>query len=320
MVIDINYKLTEHKCPCCNGGEIIDEFPANNCRADEKVSTSYVRCTSCGSLYVYPSIILDKKNENYNERYSHTYDKLLKKLKQRWYRFFACRMFGLLTGFSHINLPLEAEAGDKLLDIGCGIGLQTKLLQKRCVQVTGIDSSSSAIEMAEEISDGEEFICSNFEDFNGKEKFDFIRLDNVIEHVGNLSDFLIKVSQMLKSGGKLIIFTPNADSGSLKLLRGKSVSAWPSEHVVIFSKKSLTDLLERSGFEIKKNYGNTPAWWLGYNFFMLIGVGNKITADSFLLKIMSLFFLPLSYILNLLKVEEEIIVEAVYHNNTKENL
>jgi 2-polyprenyl-3-methyl-5-hydroxy-6-metoxy-1,4-benzoquinol methylase len=314
MVVDINYKLTEHKCPCCGGGEIIDEFPANNCRADEKISARYARCASCGSLYVSPSMILDKKNEDYDERYLHTYDKLVKKLKRKWFRFLACRMFGLLTGFSHINLPLEAEAGDKLLDIGCGIGLQTKQLQKKGVQITGIDSSERAIKFALKINDGEEFICVDLFEMNNCEQFDFIRLDNVIEHIEKLSEFLDKIMTMLKPDGKLIVFTPNADSASLKLLRGKSVSAWPSEHVVIFSKEGLTDLLEKSGFEIKKICGNTPAWWLAYNFFMLIGVGNKITADSFLLKVISLFFLPLSYILNFLKLEEEIVVEAVCHN------
>lgn len=310
----MNNKYINCKCPCCGSKEIIDKFSADNCRADKKIPASYLRCASCGSLYVYPSIISDKKGENYDERYQRTYEKLIDTLKRKWYRFFVCRMFGLLSGFLHINLPLEAEAGDKLLDIGCGIGLQTKLLQKKGVQITGIDSSACAIEMAKEISDGEEFICADFFELSDEEKFDFIRLDNVIEHIEKLPEFLGKIMILLKPGGKLIVFTPNANSASLKLLRGKSVSAWPSEHIIIFSRNGLTGLLEKSGFEIKKVHRNTPAWWLSYNFFMLIGAGNKITADSFLLKLMSLFFLPLSYIFNLLKAEEEIIVEVVrYH-------
>ncbi|RLD08497.1 MAG: hypothetical protein DRI44_09745 [Chlamydiae bacterium] len=307
----MNCESIKCKCPCCGGDEIVDKFPADNHRTKNTVPSSYVRCALCGSLYVNSPIASITQIKDYDERYRHTYEKLIKKLKRKWYRTFACWIYGLLSGFSHIRFPREGRAGDKLLDIGCGIGLQTKFLKRRGVEVFGIDSSARAIDFAKRINDGEKFTCGDFFESNEKEKFDFIRLDNVIEHIGNFSEFLGKIMTMLKPGGKIIIFTPNADSASLRLLRGKSVSAWPSEHVIIFSRGSLAYLLKKSGFEIKRIYRNTPSWWLAYNFFMLIGVGDKITADSFLLKVMSLFFLPVSYIFNFLRIEEEIVVEAV---------
>ena len=298
------------KCPCCGSSEIIDEFPADNFRSEINVPASYTRCASCGSLYMNPQMVLDERNSDYDERYRQTYEKLTKKIRRKSYRIFSCWMYGLLSGFSHVKLPRGDVAGSSLLDIGCGIGLQTKLLNKRGVKITGIDSSEQAIKLALEVNDGENFICTNFSDFNNKEKFDFIRLDNVIEHIGNPNQLLCDTAEMLKHHGKLIIFTPNADSASLKILRGKSVSAWPSEHIVLFSKKVLTDLLEKSGFEINRIRGNTPAWWLAYNFLMIIGVGKKVTADSVLLRLFSLFFLPVTYILNFLNLEEEIIIVA----------
>ncbi len=309
----MNNKFIECKCPCCGNDEIIDKFPANNHRTKNAGTASYVRCKLCGSLYVNSRSISIDKNNNYDERYQHTYEKLIKKLKRKSHRFFACRMYGLLSGFSHIKLPRETVEGDELLDIGCGIGLQTKLLQKRGIQITGIDNSFQAVKFAQEINDGENFVCEDFLDFNinNKNKFSFIRLDNVIEHIEEPEYFFERVSELLNSEGKLIIFTPNAGSATIKFLRGKSVSAWPEEHVVIFSKKGLTGLLDKLGFEIKRVYGNTPAWWLAYNFLMIIGVGNKVTADSFLLKIISIFFLPVTLVLNFFNLEEEIVVEAV---------
>ncbi|MCK5853339.1 class I SAM-dependent methyltransferase [bacterium] len=306
-------KLIECKCPCCGGDEIIDKFTANNHRTKNAGTASYVRCKLCGSLYVNTRSISIDKNNNYDERYQHTYEKLIKKLRKKSYRFFACRMYGLLSGFSHITLPHETVEGDELLDIGCGIGLQTKLLQKRGIQITGIDSSFQAVKFAREINDGENFVCADFLDFNinNNNKFSFIRLDNVIEHIEEPEHFFERVSELLDYEGKLIIFTPNADSASIKLLRGKSVSAWPDEHLIIYSRNGLVNLLERMGFTIVKMNRNTPAWWLAYNFLMIIGVGNKVTADSFLLKIISLFFLPVTFVLNFLNLEEEIVVEAV---------
>ena len=304
-------KLIECKCPCCGSDEIIDKFHAANYRTKNAIPASYVLCKFCGSLYVNTrSNSIEKKN-NYDERYQQTYEELIKRMRRKWYRFFVCWMYGLLSGFFHIKLPCEAFEGDKLLDIGCGIGLQTKLLQKRGIQITGIDNSVQAVKFAQEINDGENFVCVDFLDFNDKTKFDFIRLDNVIEHIEEPGHFFERVSELLNPRGKLIIFTPNADSASIKLLRGKSVSAWPSEHVVIFSKRGLTGLLGKLGFDIKIVRRNTPAWWLGYNFLMVIGFGNKVTADSFLLKIISIIFLPITFVLNFFNLEEEIVVEAV---------
>ena len=307
----MNNDFIEYKCLCCGGEEIIDKFFANNHRTNKTDSASYVRCKSCGSLYVNSRLISIDKNDNYDERYQQTYEKLINKLKRKWYRFFSCWMYGLLSGFSHIKLPYEWNIGDKLLDIGCGIGLQTKLLQKKGLKITGIDRSYQAIKLANEINDGEEFICTDYLDLNNEEKFNFIRLDNVIEHIENPEQLLGKILEILQLHGRLVIFTPNAGSASLKFLRGKSVSAWPDEHVVIFSKKGLMSLLKRSGFEIKRVRGNTPAWWLAYNFLMLIGVGEKVTADSLILQIISLIFLPLTYVLNFLNLNEETVVEAV---------
>ena len=292
-------KFIEYKCPCCGSHEIIDKFPANNYRTKNADQVSYVRCKFCGSLYLNARSITIDKNNNYDERYQHTYEKLIKKLKRKSYRFFACRIYGLLSGFSHIKFPREAVEGDELLDIGCGIGLQTKLLQKRGIQITGIDNSFQAVKFAREINDGENFVCADFLDFNiNNNKFGFIRLDNVIEHIEEPEHFFKRVSELLNPEGKLIIFTPNAYSASIKLLRGKSVSAWADEHLIIYSINGLVNLLERMGFKIVKKNRNTPAWWLAYNFLMIIGVGNKVTADSFLLKIVGAFFLPVTLVLN----------------------
>ena len=310
-------KFIEPKCPCCDSDEIIDKFPANNYRTKDADSANYVRCRSCGSLYVNSRLISIRKNDNYDERYKHTYEKLINKLKRKWYRFLACWMYGLLSGFFHIKLPLEWNAGEKLLDIGCGIGLQTKFLQKRGLKIEGIDSSSQAIKSANEINDGEEFNCKDIFELNNKEKYDFIRLDNVVEHIGNPEQLFGYILELLKLDGKLIIFTPNAGSASLKFLRGKSVSAWPDEHVIIFSEKGLIDLLERTGFEIKRVCRNTPSWWLAYNLLMVVGVGEKVTADTFLLKIISICMLPMTYILNLLNLNEEIVIEAILRSDSK---
>ena len=298
------------RCPLCGNNNFAEIFPTRNLRAKKNSVSDYARCASCGALFHINSSDDVNEQNNYNERYSKTYKRFIIKLKNKLYKSFACKMYGLLSGFSHTNLPKLFSNGDALLDVGCGIGLQTKPLQKRGLKITGIDSSAQAIDFAKQISDGETFIHANLSDFTTDEKFNFIRLDNVIEHLDTPNEFLDKLKRLLKSSGKIIIFTPNAESATLKFLKGKSVSAWPGEHSVIYSEKALTQLLEKNNFRVQTIKKNTPAWWLAYNFLMLIGLGDKVTADSFLLKLLSLFFLPFTHLLNFLNLNEEIVVIA----------
>ena len=312
MVIDANYNIMECKCPCCGCEKSIDKFKADNCRTDILNPSFYLRCADCRSLFIIPNNFPSLNHNNYDERYIKTYNKLIKKLKNKSYRLFACWMYGLLSGFSHINLPRKSGFNKNvtLLDIGCGIGLQTKLLSRKGINIIGIDTSQQAIDFANDISDGEKFIRADINSFQSANNVDCIRLDNVIEHVDDITSFLEQMSRKLQPGGEVIIFTPNANSASLKFLKGKSVSAWPEEHKIIFTKKGLENILNKFNLKIIRYKKNTPAWWLAYNCLSLLGIGSNISANSFSLKILSLFFLPFTYVFNLLNLNEEVVIIA----------
>ena len=78
--------------------------------------------------------------------------------------------------------------------------------------------------------------------------FDIIVAINVIEHIYAPLEFLISLKQRLRSGGTIVLATPDFGSFWPKILRDK----WPSfkipEHVVFYNKKTLGLLLEKAGF------------------------------------------------------------------------
>jgi SAM-dependent methyltransferase len=111
-------------------------------------------------------------------------------------------------------------SGDKILDIGCNIGNVSILLCEKGFDVVGIDLFEDKIEIANDLkkelgieSDRlifkqMDFLKSDceFED----DYFDCVLFLETIEHVENPVAFLKECRRVLKSGGYLLISTPNA--------------------------------------------------------------------------------------------------------------
>lgn len=132
---------------------------------------------------------------------------------------------GQCAPLHHIN-PLRLDfilqhAGDlkdkKILDVGCGGGILSETLAKAGAQVTGIDLSESAIEIAEkhQINSNQNlninYILSSVEDFADKypESFDVITCMEMLEHVPDPASCIQACSQLIKPNGKLFFSTIN---------------------------------------------------------------------------------------------------------------
>lgn len=75
-----------------------------------------------------------------------------------------------------------------VLEIGCGIGTVTGLLAKSCSQgkVVAVDISPESIRRAEERLKNHKhvsFLVSDMSDFSSTDKFDFVVLPDVLEHI-----------------------------------------------------------------------------------------------------------------------------------------
>jgi hypothetical protein len=78
--------------------------------------------------------------------------------------------------------------------------------------------------------------------------------------------FLVEVKRILAPGGYAMITTPNIDGLQARLFRAAWRSAIP-DHLFLFSKRSLTRLLNRAGFAVHRAVtwgglasGTAPRW------------------------------------------------------------
>ena len=118
-------------------------------------------------------------------------------------------------------------AGKKVLDVGCGDGLNAMNLAKLGANVTGIDISPGAIEVAKRraeingVTDRTRFVCSPLEtsDFQ-KGEFDIVWGDAILHHlIADLDSVMAKVASWAKPDGIIIFSEPISLSKSLRRFR-----------------------------------------------------------------------------------------------------
>ena len=103
--------------------------------------------------------------------------------------------------------------GKKVLDLGCGDGVLSYMVQQKGAVVQGIDLSELAIEFAREQHEkrgsSATFTCCSVQDAKFEDNsFDAILCSDVIEHVNDPVSLLKEMERILKPFGKAIISTP----------------------------------------------------------------------------------------------------------------
>lgn len=110
------------------------------------------------------------------------------------------------------SLGLNAQS--KVMEIGCGIGTLTSLLAAKSEHITAIDISPSSIEMASSRLSKHKTIrwmVSDMKGLNLSQKFDFIVLPDVLEHIPlEAHENLFEVIKMhLSEHGQVCIHIPD---------------------------------------------------------------------------------------------------------------
>jgi cyclopropane fatty-acyl-phospholipid synthase-like methyltransferase len=141
---------------------------------------------------------------------------------------------------------LPADKNAAILDIGCGYGRLLRFFSKRgYTNVTGLDISLEQVSLARKIHSN--VIQGNALEFLSVHpyEFDIIVALDLVEHFhkDEVICFIDSCYQALRSGGRLIIQTPNADSPW-----GLAVRYGDFTHETCFSPHNLRSLMCMCGF------------------------------------------------------------------------
>lgn len=137
----------------------------------------------------------------------------------------------------------------RLLDVGCFSGLFLDVARKRGWEVVGVEPSAWARKIAQERFSLQVVQGALRDAKFSDSSFDVVAFIDTLEHLRDPKGTLMEARRILKEGGVLYLTTPDIDSAMSRLL-GDVWWGLRQEHIVYFSKKSLSSLLKVTGFQI----------------------------------------------------------------------
>jgi 2-polyprenyl-3-methyl-5-hydroxy-6-metoxy-1,4-benzoquinol methylase len=145
-----------------------------------------------------------------------------------------------------------------MLDVGCAEGFFLLGVEENSRwKAEGVEIIESAVQFAKEqlglnVYSGTLDSLENLSD-----RYDFIRMNNVIEHVQNPVKFLQITNKLLKKGGRVYCSTPNGfqDGYVLKTANKHGIKVNLLEnHFFYYHPKTLVKIFESCGFKVQKAY------------------------------------------------------------------
>lgn len=137
-------------------------------------------------------------------------------------------------GYERLNLILKFKKSGKLVDIGCGNGWFLEVAKKH-FSVKGVEPNNSLLNFT-----AEKLQIEVYEKIDSlkKSEYDVITLFDVIEHVNKPMEYLKQISEKLKTGGIILIYTPNRDSLGFSYMKENQNLVIPPYHMTYLSPQS----------------------------------------------------------------------------------
>jgi SAM-dependent methyltransferase len=200
-----------------------------------------VRCRRCGLIYLNPRPPVDELGQYYRDDYApFARHGLAARVKSQTFRREVASLWRLLV-------PPK-----RVIDIGCATG---ELLQSIQVHgndnLLGIEPSSIAAATARSRW-GLEVVTGTLEAACLPDaSVDTALLAHTIEHLPSPTRTLAELHRVIKPGGAVVLWLPNADSWAARVLGGWWIGYDAPRHLYDFTPGTLARLLRQNGFAVQ---------------------------------------------------------------------
>lgn len=254
----------EHiRCNLCGADDAVVRYPSTigqrggNWQAFRCTSSGYgyhhtiVECQQCGLVYTDPR----PDSSDIINSYQAVEDPLYVEERE-----------GRVLTFEHHLNPLERLTGPPdgrpLLDVGAYVGVFVEIAAQHGWDAWGMEPSRWAVERAQ--ARGLNVVQGTLETADLPESyFDVVTMWDVIEHVTDPMSTLQHAHRLLKPGGLVVVHTIDIDSLFARLMGPR----WPwlmEMHIYYFSRHTLGQMLEKSGFRVISDKPQGRYLRLGY--------------------------------------------------------
>ena len=141
------------------------------------------------------------------------------------------------------------------LEVGCGIGSTSQLLNKYNINYTGIDYSEKLIKIAKQNfqSSRINFECINVKDYNSNNLIDIIFMNGALHHMTDIDLVIRKFREILKENGTIVAIEPLDNNLFFKFLRNlrKKIDKNYSSDQFFFDYKLIEKIFSKHNIQYK---------------------------------------------------------------------
>jgi 2-polyprenyl-3-methyl-5-hydroxy-6-metoxy-1,4-benzoquinol methylase len=218
------------------------------------------RCSDCG--FCFTQFVSDNKLDFYyqsDEYISHTDSAkgLFNSLYQLIRKYTLFRKYSLINSYTNVR---------SLFDFGCGTGHFLAYAKSKGIEVSGIEVSDSAREIARITVNSVYSDIDSFSNSVSRETFDAITLWHVLEHIDDLNETIEFLKSKMHDKSYLFVAVPNHRSYDAKYYKAFWAAYDVPRHLYHFDPKSIAKLFEKHGMKV---IDMKPMWFDSFYVSML---------------------------------------------------
>ncbi len=259
-------------CPLCLSQDKRQKYRIYDDRYGYEGIFTLYKCAECGHAFLNCSSNLEKIYTDYYPRSA--LDKQFEPIVELSSNYKAWLNGDFSSAFRWV------PKNGRVLDVGCGFGETLEDHMKRHCKAYGteLDKNTTAVAKAQGLK-------INIGHFNHRmyerNFFDYITLDQVIEHIKEPIGLLRDLAEVLNEKGRIIISTPNANGWGVYVF-GKRWLNWHAPyHLNVFSKKAMKIAAQKAGLHITKIRTVTATSWIYFQFMHLLAYPKKGESSIF---------------------------------------
>ena len=251
-------------CPVCGAAMVSATQNLWDDRYGYPGHFTLMRCANCGHAFLDCDMTPSQLGELYTNYYPRKTFDLTECTPE-------AEKIGLGAWFNGLNSSVfrKVPKNVRVLDVGCGFGQSLGYHTARGCDVYGVEADENIRRVAEKF--GYKVHVGLFDDsIYEPEFFDYVTMDQVIEHVTDPLSTLRGVARILKPGGTAIFSTPNADGWGAKIFGRRWINWHAPYHVQFFSRHSLSLAAKQAGLVVAEIKTVTNSEWLYYQWIHLV--------------------------------------------------
>jgi len=203
---------------------------------------TFVRCPGCSLVYQNPQPLPSNLFERYDEEYF-AYEKAN---EEAYFNLMKLALADIDFENATAGLPEQRKS---IVDIGCATGRLLSSLKKSGWRVQGVEVCGPSAEYGIKTY-GIPIHIGTLEDAGFPDaSFEVAHCSHLIEHLTDPVSFLAEVRRIISAEGLFVLSSPNISGFQAALMGERWRSAIP-DHLFLYSKKTLTQLLESNGFSV----------------------------------------------------------------------